>query len=923
MKRLLVVSLFVALAGPFAADADTTPPTGTVTINSGAAYTSGTVVTLTLSATDDSGVVAQMQFSNDNVTYSPPQAYTTARSWTLAAGAGAKTVYAKFRDAAGNWSVPASDTILLDTTAPTTPVVTDDGATTTSTTQLHATWTAATDAESGVVAYEYEIRQSSTTGTVIRSSTSVGTALSVTATGLTLANGANYFIGVRAKNGAGAYSTMAYSDGITIWTGAAGTPTGTIVINGGATYTGTPSVTLTLSATDDSGVVAQMQFSNDGVNFSPPETYATTRVWTLPFSAGTKTVSVKFKDGAGNWSAVFSATIILDLTPPGTVTVSDDGAVTSSTTQLHATWTAATDAESGVAEYQYQIRQDFASGALVRDWTPVGTATSVTATGLALTNQKNYYIMVRAKNGAGLLGSTAFSDGISVWSSGGFAVTGSPSTVPFGGAMTVTWTAPTGRPTTDFVALAPVGAANNTYMWSRPTSGAASGTATAPVQYVPGTYEFRYMFSSSLAAAASNPMTNLGDSTAPTAQITSPTTGTTLLTDAPLVVTGTATDATLLFYRVQYGVGTAPVSWSTLFVSSTPVSNGTLATIDVTKLAPDVYTFRLLVQDRGNNTAQATTVVTLDYIPLTNSTVSPGMIDPYNAERATISYTLGRTANTTIKIYRSSTKQLQRTITLSSQPAGAATVPWDGKTDVAAICPLEDAYYFTIDASDAAGRHGTYNNAASPRLLLSPQTSNASVNATSFDPFKNTPAQIAYSFSSLGRLSIYVRDTNSTVKNIRTLLNNAIRMGGSFTELWDGRKDDGTLHQGTFDVFFDVPAALPENPILLRRAVADLSSIHTEAYLIQPLYGETSAINYTLSRNATVTITLTNPNGSAVRTLLSAAAQTAGAQSVEWDGKNTGGQYVSVEGDYRVTFTAVDPTTGTSTTRYATVLVYR
>ena len=34
-------------------------------------------------------------------------------------GAGAKTVYAQFRDAAGNWSAAVTDTIVLDTTAPT------------------------------------------------------------------------------------------------------------------------------------------------------------------------------------------------------------------------------------------------------------------------------------------------------------------------------------------------------------------------------------------------------------------------------------------------------------------------------------------------------------------------------------------------------------------------------------------------------------------------------------------------------------------------------------------------------------------------------------------------------------------------------------------------------------------------------------
>ena len=97
--------------------ADTTPPAGSISINAGAAATKLTAVTLTLSASDASGV-AQMQCSNDNVTYSAAEAYATTKAWTLTSGDGTKTVYVKFKDTAGNWSGAFSDTITLDTTAP-------------------------------------------------------------------------------------------------------------------------------------------------------------------------------------------------------------------------------------------------------------------------------------------------------------------------------------------------------------------------------------------------------------------------------------------------------------------------------------------------------------------------------------------------------------------------------------------------------------------------------------------------------------------------------------------------------------------------------------------------------------------------------------------------------------------------------------
>ena len=91
-----------------------------VSINSGALYTTSTAVTLTPSATDGSGSgVAQMQFSNDNSTWSGWETYATTKSWTLASGDGLKTVYARFKDVAGNVTTATiSATITLGATPP-------------------------------------------------------------------------------------------------------------------------------------------------------------------------------------------------------------------------------------------------------------------------------------------------------------------------------------------------------------------------------------------------------------------------------------------------------------------------------------------------------------------------------------------------------------------------------------------------------------------------------------------------------------------------------------------------------------------------------------------------------------------------------------------------------------------------------------
>ena len=77
------------------------------------------------------------------------------------------------------------------------------------------------------------------------------------------------------------------------------------------------------------------------------------------------------------------------------------------------------------------------------------------------------------------------------------------------------------------------------------------------------------------------------------------------------------------------------------------------------------------------------------------------------------------------------------------------------------------------------------------------------------------------------------------------------------------------------------------------------------------------------ARTPSFTMTLTNPNGNLIRTLLSNAPQSAGSQTVEWNGRNDAGQVVSVDGDYKITLTAVDAASGFASSRTGTVVVYK
>ena len=81
-----------------------------------------------------------------------------------------------------------------------------------------------------------------------------------------------------------------------------------LALNSCSVPTGTPNVTLQLSATDDVSGVGSMLIGNRADFYCAGwENYATSKAWWVPEGA-TTTVYVKFRDNAGNVSAPVSAT---------------------------------------------------------------------------------------------------------------------------------------------------------------------------------------------------------------------------------------------------------------------------------------------------------------------------------------------------------------------------------------------------------------------------------------------------------------------------------------------------------------------------------------------------------------------------------------------------------------------------------------
>jgi subtilisin family serine protease len=369
--------------------ADLTAPSGSITIDGGAGVRTRTV-TLTIAATDDVGVT-QMCLSN-TTTCTAWLAYATTRSWSLTTGDGVRTVYAQFRDAQGRVSERVSDTIVVDTRAPANGTLTP----TPGNGQLSLAWTGATDTGSGIAQYSLRFAPTTapancTAGTELYS----GTDTSFTHTGLT--NGTTYGYRLCAIDAAGNRSAGATATSRPVLE--TDRPTGTVSINGGATYTAVTGVTLSFTASDASTVtnvcVSTAATCTAWVAYTP------TRAFTLPTGVGLKTVNVWFRDEWGNASAAATSdTITLDSTRPtnGTLTVvAGNGSNALS-------WTGFADA-GGSALVGYRVA--YAAAATAPANCTTGTTLyegpNTSATHAGATNGTTYAYRVCAIDGAGNL----------------------------------------------------------------------------------------------------------------------------------------------------------------------------------------------------------------------------------------------------------------------------------------------------------------------------------------------------------------------------------------------------------------------------------------------------------------------------------------------------------------------------------------
>lgn len=370
---------------------DATAPTGTISIDANATATNSVDVTLSLTASDGagSGVASVLLSNSTNFTGATPIPFAASVPWTLTAGDGTKTVYAKFVDAVGNvTAAPVSDAITLDTTPPDAGAVAIEGG-------------AAVVGTRNVTVDLSGVAGDATAARAANNADMTG-ALSVSPTGSfawTLAAGSDgpRTVYVQWSDAVGNRSTAA-SDDIVLDTVP---PSGTVVVNAGKAWTKSTAVSLTFPNTDGDTVQVRV---GSAANLSGASYQAYTAGMTLPFTLpagnGTKTVYAQFKDVGGSVSTIVSDTIGLDTTAPTapTAPVHKLSNPVANKINVRLTWSGGTDS-GGSGFAGYVLRQRIDGGA----WTILGYPTTGSAN-VAIDSSKNYVFGVASRDFAGNVG---------------------------------------------------------------------------------------------------------------------------------------------------------------------------------------------------------------------------------------------------------------------------------------------------------------------------------------------------------------------------------------------------------------------------------------------------------------------------------------------------------------------------------------
>lgn len=708
-------------------------------------------------------------------------------------------------------------------------------------------------------------------------------------------------------------------------------PAGTIIINNGAQYTNSATVNLSLSAADSGsgmGPGAEMRFSNDNSIWSSPGAYAANKSWDLTSESGAKTVYVKFKDAAGNWSDAFSDTITLDTTL-GAENEPNNDFTSANNFNLNSTFFGSINL-LGDRDY-FKVTATAEAGMLNISLTNVpGNVDAM----ISLYDSAHNYLGSSYSGGYGRevhFQKEYISPGdyyilVSDWGDDNsynaqYLLNIDLSTIwIFSQSVFPEFFSPNSDTVNDTCAISAF--ITNEADWTmsiKNTSGVIKRAYQGSGSYIEQAWDgkdqagqvvpdgvYTYTIEAAEIGTGNQAPSISGqvsvDSTLPNAVITEPLPGVNL--SGGVAIKGVANDINFQDASLYYGEGQAPLVWNPIAdIERKGPAPSILANWDTTALPQGDYAIRLEVNDKAGNHSVATVPVFIqsDIPTITDFTVTPGIITPDGFDTditndvADIKFKLSHSGFITVEVYDQYMSSVVKTIwngPIYPDPAKGMQVEfqWDGKDNAGALVKNGE-FYVMISTTDGQQQ--------SLSLIVNnhPVISNFGVTPRIISPdgdFIDDQAEFHFALSEESMVTVEVYDLQNIL--IRTIVaNDYVNYGFGVSYYWDGMDDSMQLVPYGEYYFKVTGQAVTGNPLTeLRMSVfvidyTRIFNVNVQGNTFDPSLGQATQILYELNTDASLSIKIYNEENALVKNLVTNEPKAIGAHSETWDGKDNSG----------------------------------
>lgn len=166
---------------------------------------------------------------------------------------------------------------------------------------------------------------------------------------------------------------------------------------------------------------------------------------------------------------------------------------------------------------------------------------------------------------------------------------------------------------------------------------------------------------------------------------------------------------------------------------------------------------------------------------LADVTVSGRSFNPSKGEETGVYYSLSRKAQVEVAFYDPDFALVRRFASDALQEAGKHAVVWDGKDLDGTVVP-DEAYFFTITASDEQGQKEVYDPSATSG------GEGADITQADIDPYTKV---ITYKLPAMARVLIRLGVQDGPL--LKTLVDWKPRVAGAITEHWNGKDEDNVI----------------------------------------------------------------------------------------------------------------------------------